>query len=215
MHDPLVIAHEIRRPWPKINVRRPGPGSPQGPRWSAFWYIGAKELYFPPLVTVWHVEPDEQDAFTVCPRDGNWKWHVKHWQLQVSPLQTLKRRLITRCTHCMGRSTKANPVNVAHQWDSPKLPWWHPGTDNYHRDCSAKVSGQARDRQETEKNLSTWGEINAQVRILKQTAADLRYLGEEEAASYCDLRAREMARTVQNLQAEASAAMRARREARA
>ena len=184
MHDPLVIAHEIRRPWPKIKVRKPGPGSPQGPRWSAFWYIGDKELYFPPLVTVWHVEPDEQDAFTVCPRDGNWKWHVKHWHFQVSPLQTLHRRLITRCSHCMGRSTKKNPVNVSHQWDSPDLPWWHPGVDVYHRDCSATVSRRNKDRHDHDERQKRWDGYRAQIEILTKMSADVETLGETYAAAY-------------------------------
>lgn len=44
MHDPLVVAFEIRRPWPRRNP------SKFGPRWR-----------WPEMVTVWHREPGNKD----------------------------------------------------------------------------------------------------------------------------------------------------------
>lgn len=83
MHDPLSVAFELGR-----------------------------------VFTVWHREPQGQNAGEVCIQahraqdaNGNWRWvfhhawrfHVHHWKIQIPALQTLRRRLLTRCEWC-GRS---------------------------------------------------------------------------------------------------------------
>lgn len=177
MHDPLVVAFEIPRPWPQ---RSPLPAAGRKdvrwrirlhhdhvtgcendpphrdgafPWWrprsySKFWRLAGRDVYWPPLIVVWHREPDGADALTVCRKrtqrpDGTWKfsrgwvWHVHHWKIQVPPLQEARRRLLTRCTWCGGRSTKAAPVNVSHQWDGPRGRWWQGAPGRYHMRCSA------------------------------------------------------------------------------
>ena len=117
MHDPLVVAFEIKRPWPK---RRDSRG------WR----------YWPSLVTVWHREPGGADALSVCGRK-RWHLHVHHWHLQVPPLQEFRRRALTRCAWCAGRSRKGDYVNVSHSWDGPRGRWWQGEPGLFHMDCSS------------------------------------------------------------------------------
>jgi hypothetical protein len=73
MHDPYVVAFEIRRPWPR----------------RVHW--GTRRWYFPPIITVWHVEPGGHDSGEICRHydretkkiTNGWRWHVWHWKLQI------------------------------------------------------------------------------------------------------------------------------------
>jgi hypothetical protein len=161
MHDPMVVAHEIRRPWPSRSSFSNGerrwqiryswatwrtlwkPGT-----YRAFWTLAGREFFFPALVVVWHVEPGGRDCGEVCKhwrtkRDGQrvpdrrWKWHIRHWKLQFPPLQALRRSLLTRCAWCGGRSRKGDQVNCSHQWDGPRGKWWHGEPGLFHADCSS------------------------------------------------------------------------------
>ena len=160
MHDPLVVAFEIRRPWPRLDKHHNA--KPGESRWKAryqwatwtrpwrgwmtFWTVAGWGLYWPSFITVWHYEPNGADALTVCRQrykrdDGEWaytkgwKWHVRHWRIQVSPLQDLRRRLLTKCEEC-GR--KGRP-NISHQWDGERGPWWRGERGLFHRECSSLV----------------------------------------------------------------------------
>lgn len=160
MHDPLVVAFEIRRPWPKRSRSHDAkPGKPHWVAryqwaswtkpwggWMAFWVIAGRGYYWPSFITVWHREPGGRDALTVCRTrtqraDGTWKlsrgwvWHVHHWKIQVSPLQNLRRRLLTKCAEC-GR--KGRP-NISHQWHGERGPWWRGERGLYHQECSSLV----------------------------------------------------------------------------
>lgn len=140
MHDPLVVAFEIRRPWPKCSRPRNGDGTPAPPSW-----------YWPSIITVWHHEPGGHDSGEICKHyrrdpvgDGEhritvtnaWRFHVHHWRIQVHALQTLRRRVLTRCAWCGGRSSKHDPVNVSHSWDGPRGHWWRGEPGLFHGDCS-------------------------------------------------------------------------------
>lgn len=141
MHDPLVVAFEIRRPWPKrsgIDVRR--------------WY-------WPPLVTVWHREPGGHDSGEVCKhyrryQDAagdwqykflhGWKLHVHHWKVQVHPLQEVRRWILTRCAWCGGRHSKGDAVNHSLSWDGPCGRWWQGEPGLYHGDCASVKTAKGR-----------------------------------------------------------------------
>lgn len=152
MHDPMVVAFEIRRPWPRRDSWVPK----HSPRWSItmrspFWMLAGRRYYFPSLVTVWHVEPRGHDSGEVCKHYRRWqdndgKWHMKilhgwrfhahHMHVQVIPAQKLRRWALTRCAWCGGRSRKGDEVNVSHQWDGPRGRWWRGEPGLFHHDCS-------------------------------------------------------------------------------
>ncbi len=183
MHDPMTVAFEIRRPWPrrsglpaaghgerwKIRLRHDhgswcagDPPHPDGPFpwWKPSSYLthmrlAGRDFYWPPVVTIWHVEPGGRDGLSVCSRryqgsDGRWhytrtwRWHVWHWHLQFPPLQELRRRLLTRCAWCGGPSVKGDPVNVSHSWDRPRGRWWRGEPGLYHHDCSSVAAAHSR-----------------------------------------------------------------------
>lgn len=136
MHDPLTVAWDIRRPWP----RRDSLPTVSGPRWRfrlPFTTLAGRRFYWPSLVTIWHHDPSDYDSNEVCKYSGHWKWHVHHWRIQVHPLQQLRRWALTRCEWCGGRSRRGDYVNVSHQWDHPKQPWWRGEQGLFHSDCSA------------------------------------------------------------------------------
>ena len=183
MHDPLVVAWEIRRPWPRRSrdhdsvrlgrervlprwraryrhdcddgcardhAANPFPWYRPG-SWSPFWTVAGRGYYWPSMVTVWHREPGGRDSGEVCKhyrreqRPGGtwrstvlrgWRWHVHHYKIQVGPLQELRRRLLTRCAWCGGKSRKGDAVNVSHQWNGPRGRWWQGTPGLYHHDCS-------------------------------------------------------------------------------
>jgi hypothetical protein len=138
MHDPLTVAFEIRRPWPETADWRTKQAAREGIRWrfgSPFWVIAGRGLYFPPLITIWHRDPSGYDDVT-C-RGTNWRLHVHHWKLQIHPLQHLRRRLLTRCAWCGGRSVKGDRVCVSDSWDGPRARWWQGERGLFHADCSS------------------------------------------------------------------------------
>ncbi|MGW0566114.1 hypothetical protein [Streptomyces tauricus] len=137
MHDPLTVAFEIRRPWPRLDGYRTEQADRTGERWKvggAFWVLSGRAVYWPGMVTVWHRDPSGYDH-TTCHKQ-RWRWHIHHWRIQVIPLQQLRRRLLTRCAWCKGRSTKKDQVNISHQWDRARGRWWQGERGLYHRDCS-------------------------------------------------------------------------------
>lgn len=144
MHDPLVVAFEIRRPWPSVADWRTEQAARTGARWrvdGAFWVIAGRGLYWPGLVTVWHRDPSGYDHIT-CNRN-RWRLHVHHWRIQVHPLQALRRRLLTRCAWCRGRSVKGDAVNVSRQWDGPRGRWWRGEPGLFHHGCSTIKTAHA------------------------------------------------------------------------
>jgi len=144
MHDPLTVAFEIRRPWPEAADWRTEQAARTGTRWrfgAPYMVLAGRGLYFPCMITVWHRDPSGYDD-TIC-RRKRWRWHLHHWKIQISPLQRLRRRLLTRCTWCNGRSVKGDSVNLSHQWDGPRGRWWKGEPGLFHRDCSAIKSAHA------------------------------------------------------------------------
>lgn len=144
MHDPLTVAFEIRRPWPKPDDWKTEHSARTDIRWQfngAYWVLAGRGLYWPTLITIWHHDPSDYDD-TTC-RRMRWQWHIHHWRIQVRPLQQLRRRLLTRCTWCSGRHRKGDWVNVSHDWDGSRARWWQGERGLYHRDCSAIKTAHA------------------------------------------------------------------------
>lgn len=139
MHDPLTVAFEIRRPWPRSDTWKTKAAADQGIRWEtngAFWVLAGRGVYWPSLITVWHRDPSGYDDVTCGALRGKaWRFHIHHWRIQVAPLQHLRRRLLTRCEVCGGHSVKGHPVNVSTQWDGPSGHWWQGEPGLTHSDC--------------------------------------------------------------------------------
>jgi hypothetical protein len=118
MHDPEVVAFDICRPWPRTD--RSGRR-----RW-------------PVLFTVWHHEPGGKDALSVCGHDSQWQLHVWHWRISSPWLRGIRRRLLTRCAWCGGRSAPEDPVNVSHDaYSDEDTRWWQGESNLFHHWCSS------------------------------------------------------------------------------
>ncbi|WP_329616502.1 hypothetical protein OG244_28650 [Streptomyces brevispora] len=142
MHDPLTAAFEIRRPWPRIDAYGTRQAARNGVRWRVIRHhhtvVAGRAIRWPSLITVWHRDPSGYDSTTCSIYPGrSWRFHVHHWRLQVHPLQEWRRRLLTRCMWCGGRSVKGDRVNVSHSWDGPRARWWQGEKGLFHRDCSS------------------------------------------------------------------------------
>lgn len=111
MHDPMVVAYEIKSP-----IKR-----------------GTTYRYYPALVTVWHIEPGGRDAGEVCGYPPHKRsihlWllrHRHHLQFNVEPYLRVKRWIICRCDGCGHRFA----------WDEGRFGYmggdkvWHQGCMN-------------------------------------------------------------------------------------
>jgi hypothetical protein len=131
--------------------------------WST-WRFGTLELWFPSIVTLWHVDPEVGGDDDSCSRaylnrwrdahkDGDalrtwfwfqlvkrhrW-WHVRHWRVQVRAWQSFNRWAWSRCTHCGGRF-RWGYSPVSHSWYGTGPRWRRGEEDIYHHECSAAAS---------------------------------------------------------------------------
>lgn len=161
MHDPEVVAFEIRRPWPTrssysgSDTRRWSIGKYKGQPWwkpgsySPFWMLAGRRYYWPSIITIWHVEPGGADSGTVCkqwadhkPRN-RWRFHFWHWHVQVSPYQRMLRWAFTRCQLCGRRFPRGCP-GTSTSWNGGG-PTWHGQTGIYHDECMSLVTLRARE----------------------------------------------------------------------
>jgi hypothetical protein len=149
MHDPMCVAFKVKYPIPKrvyasrnaprwqlSRRRRTNPenlGEPVWPWWRPTGYnlhAFGHRWGWRTLATVWHVEPNGADAGEVCKhwRDGKpnhrWRWHVRHWRVQVKPWLSIRRRF-DRCGECNRRMNKASRHG------------YMGGDAVYHRECIA------------------------------------------------------------------------------
>ena len=143
MQDPLTVAFEVPRPLPRIDAYGTRQAARTGTRWQFRrrhgTVLAGYAIRWPCLITVWHRDPSNVDS-TTCPiYPGNaWRFHVHHWKLQIHPLQQLRRRLLTRCEVCGGRSKAGHVVNFRRSW-TPKAPWWRGETGLAAMDCAGVV----------------------------------------------------------------------------
>lgn len=118
--------------------------------YSKFWRLAGRDFYWPPVITVWHVEPGGRDALSVCrnryqDKTGkwhlttSWKWHFWHYRVQVPPIQHLRRWLFTRCEYCGGKSRKGHAVNVSSSWYNKRTRWWQGEVGLHHGGCQRPV----------------------------------------------------------------------------
>lgn len=61
------------------------------------------------------------------------RWHIHHWQFQIHFIQTLRRWLFSRCTHCEKRfSWGYSPISTG---NSGGLRWFKSEENCYHHQC--------------------------------------------------------------------------------
>ena len=129
MHSPEVLAWDIPRPWPEVRNRRPHANH----RWPFVEFRG-RELYFPTLLNIWHIEPHGEDALRGKCRGTRWKWHVHHWQVQFVPWRMFRRRYLTHCEWC-GQKDRTGAINCGYGYSEDPSRWWQGERGNYHSDC--------------------------------------------------------------------------------
>lgn len=137
MQDPLTVAFEIRRPWPRRANWLTETAKRYGVRWQirGGLILAGRGYWWPDFITVWHRDPSGYDD-RVCPiGSSRWRLHVHHWRVQVHPFQALRRWLLTRCEACGGPSRRGDEVDFSRQWDSPKSPWWRGEKGVVHGRC--------------------------------------------------------------------------------
>lgn len=118
MHDPLTMVFQIRAP--RL--------TPYKHAWNR------RSRWLRTVATIWHRDPSGYDS-TTCKFSEHWR-HPHHWRLQLDVWQGFRLRWLDRCAWCGKGSTKSDAVNISHQWDAPKRPWWRH-TDCFHAECSA------------------------------------------------------------------------------
>lgn len=167
MHDPDVLVCDIPAPWLRRggidavlrNGKRIGPdwglvrhrrtnpehlGQPVYPWWRPKGYrlfIGGHQYRCRTLAMIWHHDPGGYDAFDECPGDSRWQLHIHHWRITFSAWRAVRRRLLTRCAYCGGRSgRRENAVNTARGWHEQTAKWWQGEKGLYHSECLAAES---------------------------------------------------------------------------
>lgn len=126
MHDPMTVAFDI-----------PNPFAPRY-QWADRWGLR------PSLITIWHVNPRGDQGFPCGKgKDGEtrrwWRWHFWHWQIQIHPLQRLRRWAFERCFVC-GKGYAWGYSPVARGWDCRETRHHHCDPVNISREhSSAKI----------------------------------------------------------------------------
>jgi hypothetical protein len=159
MHDPMTVAFEIRSPFGRKSTLFPkGWHAPVITIWhvdpevggdddSCDWFGMSKTR-----TNGWY--PVHLDEYAALPEDARravdflwwgwnrklgrpwWKhprWHVRHWQFQVHPLQDLKRWLFSRCSVCGKRFPWGYaPIGP---WSGEGPRWFKGEPGVYHHEC--------------------------------------------------------------------------------
>lgn len=72
------------------------------------------------------------------------RWHVHHWRVQVHAIQSLKRRLFTRCEHC-GKGFGWGQAVHTSSWHGTGPRWFRSEPNVHHAGCSPHATN-ARNR---------------------------------------------------------------------
>lgn len=160
MHDPSFLALSVHSPIPKRKRWGPPPaarwslgrstrtndenlGEPTYPWWQLHGYspvlAGCPFTFSRVIVNVWHEEPGGRDSGEVCgyPHGLRLLGHLGHLRVRIPVLLEMRRRLLTRCSWCGGRSGKGRDcVNVRHSWQATPSRWWQGAPGLFHSDCS-------------------------------------------------------------------------------
>jgi hypothetical protein len=62
------------------------------------------------------------------------RWHVRHWQIQIHPVQHFKRWAFSRCDKCGGRF-RWGEAPISGSWDSDGPQWFKSEAHVHHGSC--------------------------------------------------------------------------------
>ena len=165
MHDPMTLAFKIPRPWP--SRRHTIGGKRYWPEWIQIWHVDPEKGgdddscdwfggdltrengWYPGTVDEFnHLSPAAQEAVRFVWWQWRQKltarrwwqhprWHLRHWQINVLPLQAFKRWAFSRCAVCGKRFSwrECATGQVIGTWDG-KGPQWFGGENITHMRCS-------------------------------------------------------------------------------
>jgi len=169
MHDPMVVAFEIRRPWPRR--RR---------------LVGRR--YWPALITIWHVEPNGHDSGEVCKHSHRWQEPDGTWPHPVridgrdgrSAMSGVDREALARvlrdADHCHGIVTRDGeqdacgkpPVAIVDGRGTEAETYWPVCAYHAHRYGAGRVvplaQVKATARAEAEAERDHWKRVGGHVR---------------------------------------------------
>lgn len=80
-----------------------------------------------------------------CVRRKWWRhprWHVRHWEFQVHPVQAFKRWAFSRCSYCGGRFGWGESV-TSHKWHGTGPLWFKSEESIFHHQCSKYCDKQS------------------------------------------------------------------------
>lgn len=175
MYDPMTVVCDIHYPWSKVFFITIWHIDPEkdGTDDSCDWF-GRKRKLLPRekaiVDAVWDLEtildnhpfyPDHpahkafqplHRAINDLSRKTGWRlhprWHIWHWRLQIHPIQSLKRRLFTRCESCGKRFGRDEPV-VSTDWKACGPRWFRSEPHVFHGRCLTKCDGAGEPPQKT------------------------------------------------------------------
>lgn len=161
MHDPMVVAFEVRLPFPirqKWSDAKPGK-----PRWISRrrrtnedhlgqpiyrwwrpagynWRLAGRSFRSARLATVWHNEPGGRDSFAVCQNkhqqaDGTWKYNRRWaWHVHHWSVQVHLWRRIKRFLF-----ERCHLCGRHYPWGYAPIGHGFDSPHSYHRECSSLV----------------------------------------------------------------------------
>lgn len=72
------------------------------------------------------------------------RWHVRHWKIQIQPVQAFKRWAFSRCAGC-GRRFSYGYAPVTGSWDGTGPRWFNGEQGVYHSECFPGAKPKADD----------------------------------------------------------------------
>jgi hypothetical protein len=70
------------------------------------------------------------------------KWHVRHWRVQIRPVQAFKRWAFSRCCHC-GRGFRWGEGVIGYSWPGTGPRWFRSEPRIAHQQCDARTNRAA------------------------------------------------------------------------
>ncbi len=150
MHDPMTVAFDVRLPIVGLlftiwHVDPETDGTDDSCDWHGLRKSKANGWYPAQLDDYERMAPETKAAVDfvwfnwtrqLSPRPW-WKhprWHLRHWRIQIDPLQAFLRWAFSRCEGCGGRF-RYGESPISNSWDSDGPRWFKSEKGIYHLRC--------------------------------------------------------------------------------